>query len=727
MAILKAAGLHSESAFAHSLMNGMPPAVLSSLFFQHSHNPCMFTFSVPSIGCCKLALVWRFNGSRGCGSQRPIVRGRWPSTVLHASADGSSKKLNGNGAALVEVTEGNIMEISGGNMQTAEQGSSIVARRLSVPLSGEIYDNKDDYVLEENINREADDGSLNDTNAIDEELSKANIHPKSMDIILASRAYEHAQKHLVQVSKTLDELSNSHTCKEKRPDLHADSQFSLQENIHEIKKLKLQMASLEEELDYKNETLQLVLKEAKCADEQLRTVLKEITLAEEKAYLQFETSESSEFTPLEQLLSKYMTQGDIQLELQETLANAENKASTLHSKVHHLHNQLVGWKMSLDLLEEEGKLSSQALQIAAQELNYARIFIVKLTSKVHQQVQELEMNKAETQAIEEELESTRKDLEVRLQLLSNAETEASSQKKLLLSLQEALKDEKEASTAALRSTAMQEKALQTAEKNISELLSEVANLKELLEEKEHHLTTMHEEAKRSANAMIIAAKNEDALVIADKKIKQLVAQVSAMQEEIRSRNLLLSEIKEDAVQTTEALKFATQIKQELESKTELVNELRQEITENERATLAEQALRYAEKEMNELNAEVEVLRKGVHARDEALKLMKDEIDRNIGVLSYAAENRESLQKMQLRIKELEADLRRRDALLKYKEKEQELGTKNSSPHIGSSDTDVQPPSAVLSSVSVEMPKARKRSQRSTQTSRKITPSQDSFS
>lgn len=49
-----------------------------------------------------------------------------------------------------------------------------------------------------------------------------------------------------------------------------------------------------------------------------------------------------------------------------------------------------------------------------------------------------------------------------------------------------------------------------------------------------------------------------------------------------------------------------------------------------------------EKNLNELSVEVEMLRDGVEARDEALSFMREEVDRSIDLLTNAAENREVL-------------------------------------------------------------------------------------
>lgn len=49
-----------------------------------------------------------------------------------------------------------------------------------------------------------------------------------------------------------------------------------------------------------------------------------------------------------------------------------------------------------------------------------------------------------------------------------------------------------------------------------------------------------------------------------------------------------------------------------------------------------------EKKLKDLELEVEMLRGGVEARDQALILMREEVDRNVEILADAAENREVL-------------------------------------------------------------------------------------
>jgi len=49
-----------------------------------------------------------------------------------------------------------------------------------------------------------------------------------------------------------------------------------------------------------------------------------------------------------------------------------------------------------------------------------------------------------------------------------------------------------------------------------------------------------------------------------------------------------------------------------------------------------------EKKLKDLQLEVEMLRGGVGARDEALTLMREEVDRSVEILANATESREVL-------------------------------------------------------------------------------------
>lgn len=152
------------------------------------------------------------------------------------------------------------------------------------------------------------------------------------------------------------------------------------------------------------------------------------------------------------------------------------------------------------------------------------------------------------------------------------------------------------------------------------------------------------------------------------------AQVAILKEEVRSRDMLLREVRDEMVCSTDALKLASQIKQvlnatkqkelelvqDLEIERSHVKDLQQELAENRRAVLVEQALQQMEKNLKGLELKVEMLRGGVRARDNALRLMRDEVDRSFEVLSNAAENREAVRQMTSYAEELRAELASKD-------------------------------------------------------------------
>ncbi|CAI5501458.1 unnamed protein product [Closterium sp. Naga37s-1] len=80
--------------------------------------------------------------------------------------------------------------------------------------------------------------------------------------------------------------------------------------------------------------------------------------------------------------------------------------------------------------------------------------------------------------------------------------------------------------------------------------------------------------------------------------------------------------------------------EQLEQREAEVESLRRDTTENIRAQRAELALREAERRARELEMERESLRRGVAKRDQALGLMKRELERSAHMLSAAADTRQ---------------------------------------------------------------------------------------
>ncbi|KAG0562626.1 hypothetical protein KC19_9G160700 [Ceratodon purpureus] len=207
-----------------------------------------------------------------------------------------------------------------------------------------------------------------------------------------------------------------------------------------------------------------------------------------------------------------------------------------------------------------------------------------------------------------------------------------------------------------------------------EISTEVESLKVLLDTKEKAIQAMLDENRHNTNTLLAAAKTQESLANAEKKIQLLMVQVATLEEQVSSRDELLSEVKDEMIRSTDALKYASQVKQELnaskqkelgaiqelEVQKELVKELQQELAENQRAVLAEQALQQMEKAIKDLKFEVETLREGVGARDDALSLMREEVDRSVVFLANAAENREAVRELTTYVEELREELAKKD-------------------------------------------------------------------
>ncbi|CAK9195480.1 unnamed protein product [Sphagnum jensenii] len=364
----------------------------------------------------------------------------------------------------------------------------------------------------------------------------------------------------------------------------------------------------------------------------------------------------------------------------------------------------------LELLRNEAIQSSNSLKLATQAMVAAR-------KKIDSLQKQLDMTGTSSQQ-EQEVIRNKDALSLGESLtLLEAGDKIKELEKQLESGKLALQEEKKITAPAMHSAAKWEQALQLAELKIEELVLETVSLKGLVESKDKTVQAIREETRRNANMLLAAAKTRDALANVEKKVELLTVQVATLEEELQSRDVLLEEVKDEMVHSTDALKVAAEIKQdlnaskrrevelsqELETQKELVKELQLEVAENIRAVRAEQALRQTEKKLNDTQMEVEVLRKGVQARDEALHFMKDEVDRSVDILSHAAETREELQKMKGYIKELRAELKSKDT--KLASLHEELVVARSSARY--QDPDPTTPSPCIPSPSnTEMPKLK---------------------
>ncbi|KAL3681500.1 hypothetical protein R1sor_024456 [Riccia sorocarpa] len=239
-------------------------------------------------------------------------------------------------------------------------------------------------------------------------------------------------------------------------------------------------------------------------------------------------------------------------------------------------------------------------------------------------------------------------------------------------------------------------SLSEAEKKIIELETRVHVNEEIILKEREKLAAMrktavfHENALRASEQKAAELAKELASmkgsVDSSRRAEQLTQQVKALEHELKSRDLLLLEIKEDTIRSTDALKLAAQIKQDLnatrqrelqltqslEAAHQKVWELEQQLTRNDRATRAEEVLKQTQKMLTESKAEVDFLRQGVEARDNAISIMKDEVDNNIALLSSAAQNREELRNMNRYIRELKMELESRETKLSMMREEMAL-------------------------------------------------------
>ncbi|CAI5969274.1 unnamed protein product, partial [Closterium sp. NIES-65] len=158
---------------------------------------------------------------------------------------------------------------------------------------------------------------------------------------------------------------------------------------------------------------------------------------------------------------------------------------------------------------------------------------------------------------------------------------------------------------------------------------------------------------------------------AEARVAALQGSVAALEAEVRQQDQLLNDIRADAVSSADALRTAAQINQDLnaarEREAELleqleqreaeVESLRRDTSENIRAQRAELALREAERRARELEMERESLRRGVAKRDQALGLMKRELERSAHMLSAAADTRQALRSMKEQMEWMQEEAR----------------------------------------------------------------------
>lgn len=350
--------------------------------------------------------------------------------------------------------------------------------------------------------------------------------------------------------------------------------------------------------------------------------------------------------------------------------------------------------------------------------------------EIRQMREEIAVRDVLLEALRQEAIEASQTLKTATQAMIAAKSKITSLQEQLDTTTGFLQQEKEATQRALDLFSSSLLALSDAELRVRELEKQVEismqgskvqesstdadSLKVLLDTKEKAIQVMLDENRQNTNMLLAAAKTQESLGNAEKKIQLLTVQVATLEEQVSSRDELLREVKYEMIRSTDALKYASQIKQELnaskqkeleaiqelETQREIVKELQQELAENQRAVQAEQALQQMEKVTKDLIHEVETLREGVEARDNALSLMREEVDRSVVVLANAAENREAVRQLTSYIEELRAELAKKDETILSLGKEfaqakpslqQGKNEPNSNPPIMASTDPVQPP------------------------------------
>eukprot|EP00245_Coleochaete_scutata_P011875 TRINITY_DN4498_c0_g2_i1.p1 TRINITY_DN4498_c0_g2~~TRINITY_DN4498_c0_g2_i1.p1 ORF type:complete len:587 (-),score=193.23 TRINITY_DN4498_c0_g2_i1:555-2315(-) len=506
-----------------------------------------------------------------------------------------------------------------------------------------------------------------------------------------------------------------------------DTSSELREAEARIWKLGAHVAALQRTVETKDEAVASLLRENKALKQKLmegeeasataRKLQQEIASRDTRlAALAFDVSSRGKRTQEEKS------------RIQEAFQAAELRASQLMAEVGQLNKDLDLRDTLLDQMRTEAQLSSKALQLAAAAMSTAREKAMTLESQLKLASDERDENRQGLDAIqarlreaiekEEELQRMREELQDAQRLLGNVREENLKKDQMItharmevtkttemLELskkslkkaeeqivaleaqvdkgQEALREEVEASSKALKSAARREQMLRMADAKVRELTTELSSLRAVMDAKERTLDAVREETLRNADMLMSAANTREALVEAEKQVEMLTSHMEALEREVQSRDELFEEIRSETFRSTEALKLATLIKQELnmsrereaelqqqlEEKTEMIDDLRRESAENSRTGQAEQALRAAEDKVEMLLLENETMRRGIEMRDEAINIMKEELDRSVDTLDHASEDREALVTVQRQLADVEAELAAKDVRLQLLQEE----------------------------------------------------------
>ncbi|GAQ82142.1 hypothetical protein KFL_001010270 [Klebsormidium nitens] len=444
-----------------------------------------------------------------------------------------------------------------------------------------------------------------------------------------------------------------------------------QEALHaaelRIAELTTETQRLQEEIQTRDGLMAHMQKEAAMSTKTLQTAAKAIANVREHNVL-LETE-------LEQQRQQLKESRDELGKVQRQMAEKEQALQTAEHRIGRLEQAMHELDANLEQENQDKQIAQKQVAKSKEEVIQARMRINELTEKMGGLEKQVSQKNASVAQLKNQQAKTSLALEQANQSLQAAQSQIQSLEQQMVRAQEALKEEVEASTSALKSAASREQALRLSEGRVRELATENTTLKAQVASKEKTMEAVREETLKNADMLMTAQKTRKSLVEAEGKLTLLSQQVASLEDEIRSRDSLLDDIKAETFKSAETLKMAAKVnlllnetrereaelQENLEEKDDIIGELQRELAENARAARAEQALRAAEQRRRELEEENEALRQGVNARDQALRNMEEEVERSAEVLDAGQQTREKLRRLQARTGDLEAQLKSRDA------------------------------------------------------------------
>ncbi|CAI5522893.1 unnamed protein product [Closterium sp. Naga37s-1] len=447
-----------------------------------------------------------------------------------------------------------------------------------------------------------------------------------------------------------------------------------------VARMQVQFAAMEKEAAHKDTVLDRLLAHAKSTKQQMRAVeersrvekdelRREMTEQQQRMQKELETAAGREERMRRQLMEAQEGIAHRDAFLQQLQEEAALSASALkqaaramvaaRDRTLRIEEQLES--MGDQLAKERAKTRRERENTArvTAELAEARMAAEEMAGRVGRLESEVQRKEREMQQSRHEADAVRAQLKATQQALEEAARQAREAQAGRQQAEAAAEEERAAAAAAVEGQQSAEQRLREAQARVELLQGEVVSLKEVALSKDSLLAAVKEETMRNADMLLAAANTRKELAGAEARVAALQGSVAALEAEVRQQDQLLNDIRADAVSSADALRTAAQINQDLnaarEREAELleqleqreaeVESLRRDNFENIRAQRAELALREAERRARELEMERESLRRGVAKRDQALGLMKRELERSAHMLSAAADTRQALRSM----------------------------------------------------------------------------------